>query len=70
MLKNHMTSDSDTNSANKWLPLMLTDAGFGESDRVEKRHIESIQSSLGIIARTNFFNGLPDQAYKQLKTYA
>ena len=48
VLKNHMASDSDANSANKGLPVTLSDAGFGESDRVEMRHMASTQSSLGM----------------------
>ena len=48
ILKNYKTSDSDVNSANKRLPLMVSDAGFGESDRVEIHHIASTQSSLGM----------------------
>ena len=43
-----MTSDSDVNSANKRLPLTLSDAGFGESDCVEMHHIASTRSSLGV----------------------
>ena len=43
-----MTSDSDVNLANKRLPLTLSDAGFGESDRVEMHHIASTRSSLGL----------------------
>ena len=50
-----MTSDSDVNSANKRLPLTLSDAGFGESDRVEMHHIASTRSSLGLKADTSWF---------------
>ena len=54
ILKNHKTSDSDVNSANKRLPLMVSDAGFGESDRVEIHHIASTQSSLGFRGETHY----------------
>ena len=43
-----MTSDSNKVSANKQLPLTLSDADFGESDRVEMCHMASTQSSLGV----------------------
>ena len=46
-----MTSDSNVNSANKRLPVMLSDAAFGESDRVEMCHMASTESSLGISTR-------------------
>ena len=52
ILKNHKTSDSDVNSANKRLPLIVSDAGFGESDRVEIHRIASTQSSLGLKLKT------------------
>ena len=48
ILKNHMTSDSNKISANKRLLVMLSDADFGESDRVEMCHMASTQSSLGL----------------------
>ena len=43
-----MTSDSNANLANKRLPVMLSDAAFGESDRVEMCHMASTKSSLGV----------------------
>ena len=49
ILKDHMTSDSDTNLANKQLPLMLSDVDFSESDYIKMCHIASTQSSLGLI---------------------
>ena len=55
-----MTSDSNANSANKRLPLMLSDAAFGESDRVEMCHMASTESSLGITSC--------DRVYRSMST--
>ena len=35
-------------SANKRLPVVLSDSDFGESDRVKMHHMASDQSSLGM----------------------
>ena len=43
-----MASDSNEISANKGLPVTLSDSDFGESDRVEMHHQASAQSSLGL----------------------
>ena len=38
---------------------MVSDAGFGESDRVEIHHIASTQSSLGIMSRLRHSHSRP-----------
>jgi hypothetical protein len=43
-----MTSDSNKNLANKWCPVILSDADFGESDCIEMHHMASTQSTLGV----------------------
>ena len=48
-----MASDSNEISANKGLPVTLSDSDFGESDRVEMCHLASAQSSLGFISHTS-----------------